>query len=521
MGKQTENLIKKSEIARPKDNSTPIKSPQSDLSPVLHFFQLQQTIGNRAVQQLLQTKSSPMESRTSYLQGSGRPLDNYTRSSMESRFGYDFGNVRVHTDAQAVEAAKAINARAFTIGRDVVFGAGEYTPDTETGKRLLAHELTHVIQQGKDGNSRIARQPRSLNQSIDPGILPDEELHREINLIRRWLLENPGASPEKDQLMTALHAMESEVFRRRTDNKPIEVKGFKIPGFAFTGKEQKEAGEPTGSYVDLSYLPSKGEFKCIFQLRWDFEAGFSEADKRTYKARFREVIRRRWGNRYTLIEYTGPEKDAKLTGRQAQVVIEFNEPEIRTFANGVEEVNWLLTQPASVRESRLKLTRINFFQNVRRENVSFGSSVNLERSSMEPEEHDTKGYMNYGTPDPTSDAINNGNFKEYLEGGTYEHYRRLGLSIDAPAGRKFTQIAAEHEFGHVIGLADEYVLSKEDYQKLKETKGERYAREQLKRRRKVTGGIMNIGSQIRPDHYRPFAVWLSSLTKTNWRVKAD
>ena len=66
---------------------------------------------------------------------------------MESRFGHDFSRVRVHTDARATDSALAVNAQAYTVGRDVVFGVGEYAPGAHTGKSLLAHELTHVVQQ--------------------------------------------------------------------------------------------------------------------------------------------------------------------------------------------------------------------------------------------------------------------------------------------------------------------------------------------------------------------------------------
>ncbi|MBF2065982.1 MAG: DUF4157 domain-containing protein [Calothrix sp. C42_A2020_038] len=77
----------------------------------------------------------------------GKPLDETTRTFMESRFGQDFSTVRVHTDTQAAESAQAVNALAYTVGRDIVFGTGQYAPGTHAGKRLLAHELTHVVQQ--------------------------------------------------------------------------------------------------------------------------------------------------------------------------------------------------------------------------------------------------------------------------------------------------------------------------------------------------------------------------------------
>jgi hypothetical protein len=77
----------------------------------------------------------------------GQALDGPTRAFFESRFGHDFGGVRVHADAKAAQSAGDLNAHAYTVGNDVVFGAGGYQPATFAGRRLLAHELTHVVQQ--------------------------------------------------------------------------------------------------------------------------------------------------------------------------------------------------------------------------------------------------------------------------------------------------------------------------------------------------------------------------------------
>lgn len=81
------------------------------------------------------------------LRSRGEPLDPGTRDSMETRFGHDFSQVRVLADARAAESAKAVNSLAFTVGRQVVFAKGRYAPHTPEGTRLLAHELTHTIQQ--------------------------------------------------------------------------------------------------------------------------------------------------------------------------------------------------------------------------------------------------------------------------------------------------------------------------------------------------------------------------------------
>jgi len=82
------------------------------------------------------------------LRDSGQSLDEAERSFMEPRFGHDFSRIRIHSDSRAAEAAQAVNALAYTIGPNIVFGRGAYTPETDPGKYLLAHELTHVVQQG-------------------------------------------------------------------------------------------------------------------------------------------------------------------------------------------------------------------------------------------------------------------------------------------------------------------------------------------------------------------------------------
>lgn len=80
--------------------------------------------------------------------GPGQPLDPVNRAFFEHHFGYDFSHVRVHAGGQAAESARAVNALAYTVGSDLVFGAGQFSPYTEAGKKLLSHELAHVVQQG-------------------------------------------------------------------------------------------------------------------------------------------------------------------------------------------------------------------------------------------------------------------------------------------------------------------------------------------------------------------------------------
>jgi len=100
----------------------------------------------------------------------GQTLPPATRGFMESRFGHDFSQVRVHTDAQAAESARAVNARAYTVGRDIAFGSGQYAPGSSTGQHLLAHELAHVMQQQSD-NTRLQRSPDDTAKRTDVVLL--------------------------------------------------------------------------------------------------------------------------------------------------------------------------------------------------------------------------------------------------------------------------------------------------------------------------------------------------------------
>ncbi|MGB1251002.1 MAG: eCIS core domain-containing protein [Candidatus Promineifilaceae bacterium] len=94
------------------------------------------------------------------MQGGGQPLDDNTRGFFEQRMGADFSSVRVHTDSNAIQTSRDINARAFTTGNNIAFNSGEYNPNSSAGKHLLAHELTHTIQQG--ASSSVQREENEL-----------------------------------------------------------------------------------------------------------------------------------------------------------------------------------------------------------------------------------------------------------------------------------------------------------------------------------------------------------------------
>lgn len=124
------------------------------------------------------------------LEGPGRPLEPALRHHMEQRLGSDFSRVRVHADAAAEKSARDISAHAYTVGQDVVFGADRYAPDTDEGRRLLAHELTHVVQQsGVNANlarvHRKAAPPSEIEMPAEYAFALDERKRTDKKYARR------------------------------------------------------------------------------------------------------------------------------------------------------------------------------------------------------------------------------------------------------------------------------------------------------------------------------------------------
>jgi hypothetical protein len=123
------------------------------------------------------------------LGSTSQPLDASTRDFMESRFGHDFSHVRVHTDEKAVESARALKALAYTVGHDVVFGKGQYSPHASEGRRLVAHELTHVLQQ--PGDSMAMRYGDPIPEVKNPTVVT---MAGYIQLVKKVEAANPGLS---------------------------------------------------------------------------------------------------------------------------------------------------------------------------------------------------------------------------------------------------------------------------------------------------------------------------------------
>ncbi len=113
------------------------------------MLSLQHSAGNQAMAAALQSIERPTTS------GAGRPLEDSVRTEMEQRFGHDFSDVRVHADRAAAHSAKSIDAKAYTVGSNIVFNDGRFAPDSSAGKHLLAHELAHVVQARRGATGEV------------------------------------------------------------------------------------------------------------------------------------------------------------------------------------------------------------------------------------------------------------------------------------------------------------------------------------------------------------------------------
>ena len=128
----------------------PAAAPAPQSPAVARVIALQSAAGNAAVSRMLSGGEAAQVARAG-MAGGGAPLDERVRDRFEPAYGTDLSDVRVHTGGEAAGAAAALDARAYTVGGDIVFNHGEYSPGTESGQSLIAHELAHVVQQGTGG----------------------------------------------------------------------------------------------------------------------------------------------------------------------------------------------------------------------------------------------------------------------------------------------------------------------------------------------------------------------------------
>lgn len=368
----------------------------------------------------------------------GAALSADARAYFEPRFGRALGDVRVHADAEAAEAARSVGARAFTLGSDMVFGAGEYAPGTAGGRRLLAHELAHVV-----------------HHRAGPPTLRRQVLTRDVSTIAQY---------------------------------------------EWTGREQRRTTQTLRqAYISLRYDPAAHELTCTFRLRWRFPPAWPPNRRGAYVMAFERAVIAAWEGRFPLVRH----QNGRPTAATARVRIVFDSILAPDMGNDREYINWLTTH----NQPRWTMNVHDSF--ALRDNVQI-PSVDLDPGANVPGVRITRNYTTR---------------REFGPGGLgydpWAHYARQGLRPSrgpVPPG-DYTQTTSPHEFGHMLGLADAYVLTASDYDRSVRERGRRAADEQVRRRRGASNRIQNVGMQVTRDAYGPFADLMSTLTGEDWRVQ--
>lgn len=187
------------------------------------MLRLQHLIGNRAVQQLIASSGAgavhpETEDAINSARGGGQPLNATIRRTMESHTGADLSGVRVHTGPHAHELNEAVGARAFTVGSDIFFGKSEFRPETAEGDHLLAHELTHVIQQngGRGTVSRVCKECEEKEAQAKLAVgAADDPYEREADAVAAKVVQLRKLEP------SMIQASEAETITPGSAESPI------------------------------------------------------------------------------------------------------------------------------------------------------------------------------------------------------------------------------------------------------------------------------------------------------------
>jgi hypothetical protein len=404
---------------------------------------------------------------------------------MEPRFGYDFSRVRVHADSKAAKSAEAVNAQAYTVGSNIVFGANRGGAGNLSHQRLLAHELTHVVQQG-GRQSGGALQVAPANDSAE--VAADRAADQVLSGGRESSRFGQG------------HKGSSTTLQRR----PVTTDLPTVAQYEWTGTEQRKTNTRINqAYVSLSYEPTTGDFTCSFHLRWRFPAAWAEPKRAGYVDDFVRVVKAAWENKFPLKKF---EKGA-ATSTTAKVLLDFDHIRAPDMGNENEYMNWLMNDKDQAHNMRWTMNVHDSFGF--RDQVG-APDVHLDPGANTPQTIDTSSFKD-------TTYTNQGGT---MQSPPYQHYRDKGItpSQGSAPGGKYTQTTSAHEFGHMIGLADEYVLSADDYHDLSRAKGQPAADAELGKRKTASARIENAGGQVTRDAYGPFADFLHTLTAEDWRV---
>jgi len=216
----TKELVEKDRVLKPKPEQA--EGPSADLGQGADgVLGLQQRIGNRAVQRLLAQRSADggfelddeTAGRISEARGGGQTLDTTVQKQMGAAMGHDFSGVRVHTGSEAADLNRDLSAKSFTTGQDIFFQQGAYDPGSSSGQELLAHELTHVVQQSTgavSGGQKMTVNPPgdvfeqeadTVAKQVTQRQVPEEEKEKEGGVAQTQALQRVEQEDQEEKIL--------------------------------------------------------------------------------------------------------------------------------------------------------------------------------------------------------------------------------------------------------------------------------------------------------------------------------
>lgn len=196
------------------------------------------------------TVSQQMESQLSQLQGGGRQMPEGLRNIMESGFGQDFSQVRLHTDSEAANMSSSIHAKAFTLGNDIYFNQGQFSPNTTEGQRLVAHELTHVVQ----GTGKVGRKDLSSYKGIVKGIFKDANSSTFDTIWEHYITYKGAFEMDNDWNLAHFFA---QVYGESSHLTPKETISYSVYRLAQLFSAFRENGKPNATAWRLGLFDEK------------------------------------------------------------------------------------------------------------------------------------------------------------------------------------------------------------------------------------------------------------------------